>query len=147
MTKEVGRFLTTSERYYESERTRMSCRYPPVRPINTTRQLRCVVMAATDQQPAGPEKVHYNTFSIIIPTYKRPTQLATCLEAVNGLDYPKDSFEVLVVDDGSQDPPQELVQRFAHRIQIQLIKKSHAGPAAGRNTGAQHARGELLAFT
>ena len=37
-------------------------------------------------------------FSIVIPTYNRPEQLATCLQALTHLQYPRDRFEVIVVE-------------------------------------------------
>ena len=40
-------------------------------------------------------------FSVVVPTYNRPARLAACLAAVAALDYPRDAFEVVVVDDGS----------------------------------------------
>ena len=39
-------------------------------------------------------------FSLIVPTYERLNQLKKCLESITRLDYPKDKFEVIVVDDG-----------------------------------------------
>ena len=42
------------------------------------------------------------SFSIIIPTYNRPRQLAVCLEALQKLDYSRSHLEVIVVDDGSE---------------------------------------------
>jgi GT2 family glycosyltransferase len=39
------------------------------------------------------------SFSIVIPTYRRPERLASCLRALAELDYPRDRFEVIVVDD------------------------------------------------
>jgi glycosyltransferase involved in cell wall biosynthesis len=86
-------------------------------------------------------------FSIIIPTYERPAQLASCLATVARLDYPRDRYEVIVVDDGSRVPPQELVASFRERIDVRLLTQTHAGPAAARNTGASHARGDYFAFT
>ncbi len=41
------------------------------------------------------------SFSIVIATHNRPRQLAECLAALASLDYPRDRFEVIVVDDGS----------------------------------------------
>ncbi|MDT7541869.1 MAG: hypothetical protein QOE33_1773 [Acidobacteriota bacterium] len=86
-------------------------------------------------------------FSIIIPTYQRTAQLASCLEAITRLDYPLERFEVIVVDDGSATPPEELIASFRERIDVQLLTQPHAGPAAARNTGAARARGDCLAFT
>jgi len=85
-------------------------------------------------------------FSIIIPTLNRSAQLATCLQSLACLDYPPDRFEVIVVDDGSKTHPETLVASFCNRIDIVLTSQSHGGPAMARNTGAQKAKGEFLAF-
>src|SRR6266511_1147572 len=47
-------------------------------------------------------------FSIVVPTYRRPLELAHCLEAIAQLDYPRADFEVVVVDDGSDTPLEEI---------------------------------------
>ena len=86
-------------------------------------------------------------FSVIIPTRARPERLATCLEALSNLEYPRDRFEVIVVDDGSDIPPHDVVQRFFARLDVALLTQPHAGPATARNTAAAQARGEVLAFT
>ncbi len=85
--------------------------------------------------------------SLIIPTYERPARLAACLRAVAQLDYPGDRLQVIVVDDGSALPPTEVVASFQGTLDITLLCKPHAGPAAARNAGAAQARGEFLAFT
>ncbi len=85
-------------------------------------------------------------FSIIVPTYARPRQLAACLEAISNLDYPRERFEVIVVDDGGETSP-EVINPFCQRINVILLAQPHAGPAAARNTGADRAVGEFLAFT
>jgi glycosyltransferase involved in cell wall biosynthesis len=94
-------------------------------------------------------------FSIIIPTYNRPERLATCLGAIAQLDYPRVQFEVIVVDDGSQEPLEATVATVRdglrstgdHRLNLTLIRQANAGPAAARNTGAAQARGQFLVFT
>ena len=86
-------------------------------------------------------------FSIIIPTYNRPGQLAACLQSMCRLDYPRDRFEVIVIDDGSERTPDNVVGRFRSEIDVGLVKQAHGGPAAARNTGAGAAKGQYLAFT
>ena len=86
-------------------------------------------------------------FSIIIPTYQRPDRLVVCLEALAQLDYPRNRFEVIVVDDGSGVPPETAVAAFHDRLNITLLTQPHAGPAQARNTGAAYAKGAFLAFT
>ena len=82
-------------------------------------------------------------FSIVIPTYGRPDQLAACLESLEALDYPRDRFGVIVVDDGS---PQPLLP-YSGALTVTLMRQAHAGPAAARNTGVAAGRGRWLAFT
>lgn len=86
-------------------------------------------------------------FSIIIPTYGRPEQLAACLESLTYLGYPRGRFEVIVVDDGSKTLPEAVVAPFCNRLDVTLLTQPHAGPAVARNTGAARARGKFLAFT
>lgn len=86
-------------------------------------------------------------FSIIIPTYARPERLAACLQAIDRLNYPHERFEVIVVDDGSEIPPDAEVAVFRGWLDITLLIQSHAGPAKARNTGAEQAKGTFLAFT
>lgn len=86
-------------------------------------------------------------FSVIIATYNRPKQLVGCLETLKRLDYPRDRFEIIVVDDGSRAPLAELVEPFSKGLEIKLIRQVNAGCGAARNSGAKQARGEYLAFT
>jgi GT2 family glycosyltransferase len=86
-------------------------------------------------------------FSIIIPTYNRPAQLKTCLEAISYLDYPSDRFEVIVVDDGSQTLVETVVPPFREQFDLTLLTQPNSGPAVARNTGARRAKGKFLAFT
>jgi glycosyltransferase involved in cell wall biosynthesis len=86
-------------------------------------------------------------FSIIVPTYARPAQLATCLAALVRLECPGDRFEVIVVDDGSENPPEDVIASFRDRLELTLLVQPHAGPATARNAGAAQARGKFLAFT
>jgi GT2 family glycosyltransferase len=70
-----------------------------------------------------------------------------CLQSLARLDYPRDRFEVIVVDDGSPSPPEDLVDSFRGGLDVTLLRQPHAGPAAARNAGAARASGDYLAFT
>lgn len=87
------------------------------------------------------------TFSIIIPTYNRPERLKTCLDSLISLNYPRDHFQVIVVDDGSKEPLDIIVKPYQNRLNLSLIRQTNAGPAKARNTGASVAKGDYLAFT
>jgi GT2 family glycosyltransferase len=85
--------------------------------------------------------------SVIVPTHRRPEQLATCLESLAALDYPADRYEVVVVDDGGDPRLDAVAERFHGRLAATWIRQARQGPAGARNQGAARARGELLAFT
>ena len=86
-------------------------------------------------------------FSIIIPTYNRPVQLGHCLSALTRLDYPRDRFEVIVVDDGSTVSVEGIVASFYPCLNLTLRSAPHAGPSHARNVGVERAVGRYLAFT
>jgi GT2 family glycosyltransferase len=85
--------------------------------------------------------------SIIIPTYRRAAALPACLNALAQLHYPRDRFEVIVVDDGGGASTAAVVAPFRDRLDLTRLEQPHAGAAAARNRGASHARGEIVAFT
>ncbi len=85
--------------------------------------------------------------TLIIPTYNRPRELASCLESLTRLREPAGGFEVIVVDDGSEEPLDAVVEPFAEALQLRLLRQANGGPGAARNTGTAAARGRFLAFT
>lgn len=85
--------------------------------------------------------------SIIIPTCNRLEFLTACLGAMARLDYPRDCFEVIVVDDGSFLSLEPAIASFQSSLKVTLLTQSNAGPAAARNTGAKAAKGSILVFT
>ncbi len=81
--------------------------------------------------------------SVIVPAYNAHATLPLCLAALSQQDYPRDRYEVIVVDDGSQDDTAAL----ARAAGVHVISQPNAGPAAARNAGAALAQSELLLFT
>lgn len=80
--------------------------------------------------------------SIIIPTYNRAYCLGKAIESVLAQTYPY--FELIIVDDGSEDKTENLVKKY--NADIAYIRQENKGPAAARNTGIQAARHDLIAF-
>jgi GT2 family glycosyltransferase len=85
--------------------------------------------------------------SVIVPTYERAGPLSVCLGALAAQDYPRERFEIVVVDDGSVTSPEHSVERFRRHVDVRFLTQRHAGPAAARNYGASQAKGAFLAFT
>jgi glycosyltransferase involved in cell wall biosynthesis len=87
------------------------------------------------------------TYSVIVPTFQRAGALERCLEALGAQTLERERFEVIVVDDGSPQPPREVVARTEATLDVRLLEQPNAGPATARNTGARAARGEYVVFT
>src|SRR5688572_26600104 len=86
------------------------------------------------------------TFSIVLPTYRRHLQLEACLLGLSRLDYPREAFEVIVVDDGSENSPEHIVQKFQQSLNVRLLRQKHSGPATARNTGSASANHRFVFF-
>jgi GT2 family glycosyltransferase len=85
--------------------------------------------------------------SVIIPTYNRPLHLQSCLEAMARMNYPKEHFEVVVVDDGGHVDLEPTVGALRDVLPIRVVKQENTGPGGARNTGVAHAKGKFVAFT
>jgi glycosyltransferase involved in cell wall biosynthesis len=85
--------------------------------------------------------------SVIVPTYQRARLLGNCLQAIAAQRFPREQFEVVVVDDGSEVSPRDVVAQFSRSLDVRLIEQRNAGPGSARNAGARAARGAYIAFT
>ncbi|MEB8387411.1 glycosyltransferase family 2 protein [Rhodobacteraceae bacterium KMM 6894] len=84
--------------------------------------------------------------SVIIPTYNRATDLPRVLEALASQTVT--GFEVIVVDNGSNDNTAQVLEYWAKTAVFPVIhlRISPSGPAGARNAGMKIAKGEFLAF-
>jgi glycosyltransferase involved in cell wall biosynthesis len=82
--------------------------------------------------------------SVIVPAYNAEGTLDCCLHALEQQTVPRESYEILVVDDGSSDGTRARAE--AHPG-VRVLAQANAGPAAARNLGVQHAHGEIVLFT
>jgi len=88
------------------------------------------------------------TVSVVVPVRNRPRQLERCLAALERLDYPRDRWEVIVVDDASTDETASCAEAWCERLPLRILRMpERVGAAECRNRGALAAQGEILAFT
>jgi lipopolysaccharide/colanic/teichoic acid biosynthesis glycosyltransferase/glycosyltransferase involved in cell wall biosynthesis len=83
--------------------------------------------------------------SVIVPAHNADGTIAECLGALlvqNGFSLGQD-YEIILVDDGSTDQTAQI----AEDLGVHVIRQHNAGPAAARNAGVEHAKGELIFFT
>jgi glycosyltransferase involved in cell wall biosynthesis len=80
--------------------------------------------------------------SVIIPVYQAEGVLADCLTTVLGQTFPREQYEVIVVNNGSTDRTVAIAAGFPVRV----VDEPAPGVARARNRGLAEARGELAAF-
>lgn len=83
-------------------------------------------------------------YSIIIPVFNRPDEMAEMLESLAAQR--EKNFEVVVVEDGSSLPCKAEVDRYTGRLEIQYITKPNTGRSDTRNVGMENARGNYFLF-
>lgn len=81
--------------------------------------------------------------SIVIPHLNAPDALHGCLTALAGQADDGIAFEVIVVDNGSKEPPDEICATFPF---ARLAYEKTPGPGPARSCGAALSRADLLAF-
>ncbi|GGH21339.1 glycosyltransferase family 2 protein [Paenibacillus segetis] len=86
-------------------------------------------------------------YSVIVPTFNRAEQLLLTLVSFDRVTYAKDQFEIIVVDDGSTDGTQALVEGFQTAVPLSyLCNDVQRGRSVTRNLGLRHAKGLYVVF-
>ena len=111
---------------------------------------------AKNKIPQSSKKIF---FSVIIPSYNNKTQLLNTLKNLALQNYPRDEYEIILVDDGSMDNTKQAVKNFMEQhpsLNLKAIyfprvieRKSGDGrfrAGIARNLGVKHSEGEVLAF-
>ena len=81
-------------------------------------------------------------FSIIVPVYNRPDEVAELLESL--MQVPFHDYELIIVEDGSSVPCEAVVKAYDEKLPVQYYAKPNSGPGQSRNYGAERAKGEYL---
>jgi glycosyltransferase involved in cell wall biosynthesis len=90
--------------------------------------------------------VRYSSLSVIVPTYNRSACLARLLVCLDAQTYPADYWNVIVVDDGSDDPGYAATFKAGHPYRLLAVQQNHLGAATARNFGAIYSQADILVF-
>ena len=80
--------------------------------------------------------------TVIIPTYNRGWIIQEAIDSV--LDQDFNDYELIVVDDGSEDNTLEILEAYGKAIKV--LQQGNRGVSAARNRGIEEATGRLIAF-
>lgn len=81
-------------------------------------------------------------FSIIVPVYNRPDEVAELLESL--MQVPFRDYELILVEDGSSVPCEAVVKTYEDKLPVKYYAKPNSGPGQSRNYGAERAKGKYL---
>lgn len=93
-------------------------------------------------RPASPLQHIFMKYSFIIPVFNRPDEVDELLESLTHQTLR--DFEVVVVEDGSDVPCRDVVERYADRLQVHYYAKPNSGPGQTRNYGVERAKGDYV---
>lgn len=81
--------------------------------------------------------------SVIVPTYNEENNIERCLKSLNEQTIPRENYEIIVVDGGSEDRTIEIAKNYADKV----IQQISVGVGGARNDGVIVARGDIIATT
>ncbi len=81
-------------------------------------------------------------YSIIVPVFNRPDEVDELLASLTRQTVR--DFEVIVVEDGSQTPCQDICEKYKDQLDIKYFMKANSGPGQSRNYGVERAKGEYM---
>ncbi len=81
--------------------------------------------------------------SVVIPAFNAGGRITRLLDSLEAQHYPRERYEIIVVDNDSQDDTRERVAKYPVLL---LGEKRRRNPGIARNAGVQRARGEVIAF-
>lgn len=84
--------------------------------------------------------------SVIVPAFNAADTLGECLSALLNQSAPRNSYEIIVVDDGSLDATADVVMRYCQQG-VHLVRQPNQGAAKARNMGVAQSTGDLVLFT
>ena len=82
-------------------------------------------------------------FSFIIPVYNRPDEIQELLQSFSVLEGDTD-FEIVIVEDGSEQSSKTVVEAFSETLNISYFYKENSGPGDSRNYGMKRAKGNYF---
>ena len=82
-------------------------------------------------------------FSFIVPVYNRPDEIRELLESFSNLEGDF-NYEIVIVEDGSSETSEAVVNSFREQLHISYYFKSNTGPGDSRNFGMKKAEGDYF---
>lgn len=103
------------------------------------------LLSFVGRKPIIDKKISNPFVSIIVPAYNEEDALEKTVESLVELDYPRDKYEIIIVDDGSKDKTLQIARKLEKKFSIvQALHKKNGGKGSALNYGIKRAKGEYI---
>jgi glycosyltransferase involved in cell wall biosynthesis len=102
--------------------------------------------AVSTQAVTETAKTRTISISVIIPALNEEKMIGRCLESLVNLNFTRERFEVIVVDNGSRDNTLAIAESFKGRLDLKVLQQAGVRISALRNLGARAALGDIVVF-
>lgn len=85
-------------------------------------------------------------FSIIMPNYNKGEYIEESLLSIYNQTLDKSQYEIIFIDDGSNDNSLEVVNNFLDKNNLTILHTNRKGAGGARNVGIDNAKGEYIIF-
>ena len=92
----------------------------------------------------NPEPLNNPLVSIVVIAFNEENYIGQTMESLKDQTYR--NFEVILVDDHSQDATLEIAKAYEHLFPLKIVQKEVRGCSRSRNFGAENAKGEIILF-
>ncbi|MBU0457428.1 MAG: glycosyltransferase family 2 protein [Nanoarchaeota archaeon] len=107
-----------------------------------------IVLFSSKEDKVERKLTNFPLFTVIVPAYNEEKSIQETLTSLINLDYPNDKLEIIVVNDGSKDKTESIVEELIKANpskNICLINQKNQGKGNAMNKGLARAKGEYFA--
>src|ERR1035437_9666979 len=90
------------------------------------------------------EPTSYPTVTIVVPCFNEESTVDGTIKSLLAMNYPRDKFNITIVDDGSTDNTWQYIQKYADNPQIEIFKKANGGKYTALNYGIERSTADIV---
>lgn len=84
------------------------------------------------------------SISVVVACYNKKETITNCIKSI--LDQNHDGYELIIVNDGSDDGSDQAIQHFNNNGKVKIINTAHKGVSAAKNSGIENSNGNIILF-
>lgn len=89
-------------------------------------------------------QVYFPTATIVVPCYNEEESIFGTVDSLLALDYPKDKYKIMIIDDGSTDNSWNLMQKYQDHPMIEIFTKKNGGKHTVLNFAIAQSKSDII---